>query len=283
MIRIMKTILLYGMILLMPVAPASVLAAEPLFAPLEELLIKDGLDETFVRTLYQDKNVKLEPRILARNLTRSEKKLDYSQFLSEAVVTQGRQYSEDYRQALERAHEHFGVPSSVVVAILSIETRLGGYTGNSSTVNILSTMAVGEQPEVQEQIFSSFQEPLSKEEFQEKILPCLHRRARRGYQDLKALLEYASKNGLDPLSVKGSLEGAIGIPQFLPSNITAYGRDGDGDGIIDLFNHEDAIASVASFLYANHWNLKEDREVILRYNRSTYYADTVLALAKKLQ
>ena len=88
---------------------------------------------------------------------------------------------------------------------------------------------------------------------------------------------------LDPLAIKGSVAGAIGIPQFMPTNISQYGYDGEGDGVIDLFNHADAIASVASFLNAHHWNVKDDRAVILRYNRSGPYADTVLALSKKLE
>ncbi|HUU41184.1 MAG TPA: lytic transglycosylase domain-containing protein, partial [Desulfatiglandales bacterium] len=91
---------------------------------------------------------------------------------------------------------------------------------------------------------------------------------------------------IDPFSVKGSTEGAIGLPQFLPSNIGIYGFDGNGDDKINLFEHEDAIASIASYLKAHNWrennNPKMKRDIILKYNHSIYYAKTVLELAEKL-
>jgi len=114
----------------------------------------------------------------------------------------------------------------------------------------------------------------------------LTKRATRGYRELKALITYLKKNDIDPFSVQGSSEGAIGIPQFLPSNIASYGRDGDGDGRIDLFNHHDAIFSVAAFLRAHRWGNAEGhkakKNVLLSYNHSTYYADTVYTLAQRL-
>ncbi len=125
--------------------------------------------------------------------------------------------------------------------------------------------------------------PTSKSKF--SLL--LNSESERGYRELKFLLTYLGKNRLDPLSIKGSVEGAIGIPQFLPSNIDHYGQDGDGDGIVDLFNHADAIASIACFLNAHKWKkarkVEEKKKVLLRYNRSFYYVDTVWALAEKLK
>ena len=91
---------------------------------------------------------------------------------------------------------------------------------------------------------------------------------------------------LDPFTVKGSIEGAIGLPQFLPSNIKRYGFDGNGDGRIDLFQHEDAIPSIASYLKAYNWregdNYRKKKEIIRKYNPSDYYATTVLQLAERL-
>jgi len=264
-------------------SPAYVYASEPLFEPLQERLIKDGLNETFVRAVYQSSVVQLEARLMAGNLKRKESTLDYGQFLKTAVVSKGKQYTEQHRDSLEKAYRQFGVPPSVVVAILCVETRLGTWTGKYPAVNVLSTTAMGKDPQVQEKIYASFKEPPSKSEFDQDMVPRLVRRAEWGYRELKAFLEYTSAMKLDPLAIKGSVAGAIGIPQFMPSNISHYGYDGEGDGVIDLYNHADAIASVAYYLHAHHWNLKDPREVILRYNRSSYYADTVLALAKKLE
>ena len=107
------------------------------------------------------------------------------------------------------------------------------------------------------------------------------------FLELKSFLEYVHTSGKDPFTLKGSTEGAIGICQFLPSNISHYGHDANGDGVIDLFRHDDAIASTASFLRAHHWqkarNEQDKKKVLLSYNRSVYYVDTIYSLALRLR
>ena len=46
------------------------------------------------------------------------------------------------------------------------------------------------------------------------------------------------------MSFVGSIYGAIGISQFMPTNALKFGQDGDGDGRVDLFRHEDAVHSL---------------------------------------
>ena len=134
-----------------------------------------------------------------------------------------------------------------------VETALGTYPGKYMTINMLSTMAASKEPQVRKQILASLTEEQRNMQSPRVISKRLTKRAARGYRELKALINYVQENDLDPFTVVGSSEGAIGIPQFLPSNIEHYGRDGDGDGRIDLFNHSDAIASVAYFLRSRRW------------------------------
>ena len=79
----------------------------------------------------------------------------------------------------------------------------------------------------------------------------------------------------------------MGISQFMPSNALTLAQDGNQDGKVDLFNHADAIMSVARYLEHHGWKPGIDREkaykVILRYNYSRYYANTVLEIAAKLK
>jgi|WetSurMetagenome_2_1015567.scaffolds.fasta_scaffold21324_2 membrane-bound lytic murein transglycosylase B len=261
-------------------------AVESLFSSLENRLVDDGIDVKFVQSIYQNPAVKLEPHIIAGNLKRSEKALDYSQYLTDASVLKATKYLNENQASLNQAFKEFGVPPSIVVAILTVETWLGSYTGKYPTINVLSTMAVAGNPQVQAKIFSFFGNETCAPDIQKQILFSLEQREKRGYRELKFLLTYLEKNRRDPLSIKGSVEGAIGIPQFLPSNIDHYGQDGDGDGIVNLFNHADAIASIACFLNAHQWKKarkpKEKKEVLLRYNRSVYYVNTVWALAERL-
>jgi membrane-bound lytic murein transglycosylase B len=187
---------------------------------------------------------------------------------------------------LENAYQQFGVSPSIIVAILMVETQLGTYTGKYLTINVLSTMAVASDPQVQKEIFRSLDTENTSMESQREIIKRLKKRALRGYRELKAFLDYLKESGKDPFMLKGSREGAIGIPQFLPSNISRYGQDGNGDGIVDLFDHDDAIFSVAAFLQANHWKQartdSEKKDVLLKYNYSIYYVNTVCSLADKL-
>ena len=107
------------------------------------------------------------------------------------------------------------------------------------------------------------------------------------YRELKAFLKYAESEKIDPVSVRGSMAGAVGIAQFMPTNILHLGIDGDKDGSIDLFTHADAIASIANYLKHHGWRKDQDRKaaygVLLRYNYSKYYANTILAVADKLR
>jgi membrane-bound lytic murein transglycosylase B len=59
------------------------------------------------------------------------------------------------------------------------------------------------------------------------------------------------------------------------------------DGRIDLFEHADAIASIANFLKKSGWYRGIDDEkakkVIRQYNPSSYYIDTILQVAQMLK
>ena len=103
----------------------------------------------------------------------------------------------------------------------------------------------------------------------------------------KALLSYCYANGIDPLEVKGSVYGAIGLCQFMPSNISLYAVDGNGDGIIDLFTVDDAVDSLSNYLRRNGWksglSLERQTRVLRSYNAMDIYAHTILALAKTIR
>ncbi|MEJ2232525.1 MAG: lytic murein transglycosylase [Syntrophobacterales bacterium] len=275
-----------AILILILLTPLTIGASESHFVTLQERLIADGLEASLVRSVYQNPLVKLELEVVAGNLVRSEATLNYDQFLSAYSMRKAGRYLDRHQSTLKEVEQRFGVPQEVVVAVLMVETALGTYPGKYQTINVLSTMAVSEEPAVREKIFAGLTEEQKNMQSRAVMSKRLTKRAFRSYRELKALLNYVHSNDIDPFTIVGSSEGAIGIPQFLPSNIKQYGRDGDGDGRIDLFNHPDAIASVANFLRAHRWgraqNDEEKKKVILYYNRSNYYADTVFTLAQRL-
>jgi len=106
------------------------------------------------------------------------------------------------------------------------------------------------------------------------------------YRELQAYLKYVSEQNIDPLSVKGSFAGALGFAQFVPSSVLMYGVDGNKDGRVNLYEHHDAINSVANYLKRHGWKPelgpKKATKVLLKYNNSTPYAETILKVARRL-
>jgi membrane-bound lytic murein transglycosylase B len=73
----------------------------------------------------------------------------------------------------------------------------------------------------------------------------------------------------------------------MPSQAFIFGVDADGDGRVDLFTAVDALHSIANYLKKNGWKCRMNRaqrqKVILSYNHSLIYANTVLAVAEKIR
>mgnify|MGYP001065410576 CR=1 FL=1 len=258
----------------------------PVFKNLLTRLHMDGIEEKYLHTLFTHPELELMYEVVALSLTRKEANLNYAQFLTQDSVNKAASYLKTHDTTLKKIENHFGVSAPVVVAILSVETAFGKYTGYFNTVNILVTQALSLEAEIYQQIVNQI--PLQEKSTltPNQIKTKLKKKSARAYTELKALLIYAKDQNIDPFSVKGSTEGAIGLPQFLPSNIQKYGSDGNGDNKINLFQHEDAIASIASYLKAHKWrednNYTKKKKIILKYNNSIYYANTVLEVAEKL-
>jgi membrane-bound lytic murein transglycosylase B len=146
-------------------------------------------------------------------------------FINEQRVVGGVRFWQENAVTLARARAQYGVPEEVIVAIIGVETVYGRNTGGFSVLEALATLA-----------------------FQ------YSRRAEFFRSELEQFLLLTRENRQDPLSVKGSFAGAIGIPQFMPGSQRRYAVDFDGDERIDLANStEDAIGSVARFLEQHGW------------------------------
>jgi murein DD-endopeptidase MepM/ murein hydrolase activator NlpD len=76
-----------------------------------------------------------------------------------------------------------------------------------------------------------------------------------------------------------SSAGAVGWMQFMPSTWERWGMDGDGDGIADPWNPQDAVFAAARYLAASGGQQDISRAV-LAYNHAQWYVDEVLQLAQ---
>ena len=187
----------------------------------------------------------------------------------------------EHAKLFQQVEERYFVPKEVLVALLLVESRLGTFVGKENSLWTLACMAASQQPE-------QIMEHMEKLPFTEEHLGWLRRallvRSSWAYAELKALIEYCRRYEHNPLEIMGSAYGAIRLGQFMPSNIIHYAVDGDNDGRIDLFSLPDALHSSANFLKAHGWKKGTGREaglkVLLRYNNSTSYANTILSLAE---
>jgi membrane-bound lytic murein transglycosylase B len=155
-----------------------------------------------------------------------------SRFVESGRIQAGTRFWLANQATLQRAEEQTGVPASIIVGIIGVESQYGQNTGNFRVIDALCTLTFD--------------------------FPAEHPRAaaRTAFfrSELLAYLALTARTHTDPLALRGSYAGALGWPQFMPSSWTQYAVDFDGDGRVDLFNSQaDVIGSVANYFKAFGW------------------------------
>ncbi len=272
-------LVLAGLVLLGAASPPEY------FAPLAQRLVDDGFDGGEVAAVFARPETEVAIDGVSLFFRHSEARLDYNQFLRPRRIAKARQYLETHTADLAAAHARYGVAPEVITAILLVETNLGGISGRQKVFNVLATMAALEDRASREAFWATMptEKRISRNQFNAKA----DRKSEWAYRELKALLKYVRRENLDPLHLQGSYAGAMGYCQFMPSNALKLGVDGNGDGRVDLYAHADAIASVGNYLKYHGWRPELSRKkryrVILKYNYSKPYANTVLEIADQLK
>jgi membrane-bound lytic murein transglycosylase B len=255
------------------------------FAMLQRRLIGDGFDPSLIQAIYARPEVTLDEKGLTAYFLHREATLDYDQFLTQSSVDQAIVYLKEHGAALQHAQELYGVEAEVVTAILLVESRLGTFVSKRLVLNTLSSLAALDETAKRDTLWRTYikeRSPTSKDHFE----AWASRKSAWAYRELQAYIQYVQAQKVDPVSVYGSYAGALGFAQFIPSSILKFGRDGDKDGQINLYDHVDAIESVANYLKQHGWrpglNRDEAFRVLLSYNHSSYYVDTILKVAERL-
>ena len=146
-------------------------------------------------------------------------------FITDTRIARGVDFWRQHEAALARAEQEYGVPAQIIVSIIGVETFFGRNTGNYRVIDALSTLGFDYPPRA----------PFFRKELREFLL-------------------LAREQQVDPLTLKGSYAGAMGLPQFMPSSFRAYAVDFDGDGHINIWTDpDDAIGSVASYFKRHGW------------------------------
>ena len=282
----LKKILFSLLIILLCICPQASAQTEPAyFESLQKRLVEDGFDPETITALYRLETVDFDHDGVSRYFVHQEGKLNYDQFTEAEPIQNARDYMGTHAEVFDRVSANTGVDREVITAILLVETRLGKYFGSGSILNTLSTMASLKEPWVLESFWEKVPSSrrLEREAFEKKAAS----KSEWAYNELKALLNYTARENMAAHEIVGSYAGAMGIAQFMPSNALSLAVDGNQDGRIDLFDHSDAIASVANYLKRYGWKQGLDgdaaQKVVMHYNHITYYANTVLKIVELLK
>jgi membrane-bound lytic murein transglycosylase B len=147
-------------------------------------------------------------------------------FVTQRRIDDGAAFLEANRALLERTGKQYGLPPQMITAIIGVESNYGRTLMRYRVLDALVTLAFYYPP----------RQTYFRSELAQLLL--LH----------SAAFPYA------PEELMGSYAGAMGWPQFMPSSVAKYARDGDGDGKIDLWNSlPDICASIANYFEAFGW------------------------------
>ncbi len=182
---------------------------------------------------------------------------------------------------IEKKH---GVPAQDIVAILLVETGLGGDLGDNTALRVLASMAAVDSPE-KLALGGNSRQPARLN--RTRLQVTLTEKSNWAYNELKSLILYSDKLDIDAATLPASMYGAVGVCQFMPSKIDEFGCDGNNDGVIDLFTLPDAFYSVARYLEAAGRRTATTRQarqaVFYAYNHDNGYASGVLEASERIE
>ena len=166
-----------------------------------------------------------------------------------ARIGQGRAAYARARGRLQRIEAETGVPEQIMVAIWGHETSYGRVMGGFDLPRALASLA-----------YEGRRRALFTEEF---------------IASLKMI-----DRGVPREKLVGSWAGAFGGPQFLPSVYLRLARDGDGDGLADIWtNDTDTLASIANYFVNAGWRPGQPWGVAVNvppdFDRSTMKTSTI--------
>ena len=194
---------------------------------LEELAAEEQVSPAQARELLA--SAELRPDLIELMSRAPEATVEWAAyrriFMDSRRISAGKAFWRLHGEVLAGVARETGVPASVVLGILGVETRYGRITGRHRVLDVLATLA--------------FHHPRRGDFFR---------------RELKDFMVLGSEGALDAAEVLGSYAGAMGRAQFIPSSYRRYAVDGDGDGRRDLFGSwRDVLSSVAAYLSAHGW------------------------------
>jgi len=171
--------------------------------------------------------IRLHRRAVEQDRSQAEFTNTYERYLrrvSPRRIERGRDLIAQKGDMIREVAAVYDVQPRFVVAIIGLESDYGTYPINEPLFDVVATLAYDA------------------------------RRSAQFRRELLAALEIVDKGYATFDDMKSSWAGALGVPQFSPTNVLRLAVDHDKDGRIDLKTvNADVIASVANYLRDTGW------------------------------
>lgn len=243
---------------------------------------REGIPPALVADVFR--NVTVDEYVIKLDRKQPEDKLSFSKYKENTVnprrIARGRALLQEHRELLTTISQTYGVEPRFIVALWGMETDYGRHTGNFSVIQSLATLAYDGR---REELFTN---------------------------ELIAAFKILQTGQWNQFDLVGSWAGAMGNCQFMPSSYLKYAVDWDKSGKADIWNSlPDTFASIANYLKQSGWQeglgwgepsnaadaiypgtpmeggykITANYDVIMKWNRSRYFATSVGLLSDQLQ
>jgi len=229
----MKKIVLLSLIFLLPIYSYAV-DQKIYFTQKKEVKLfitkmvkKYNFDKSYLEFLFS--HARLQPKALeayTQPIRAYKTDADWVKYTTKILtkdrVEAGKEFLKKYKTTLNRAEKIYKVPKEYIVGMIAIETYFGQFLGKLLVLDSLTTLAF-----------------------------IKNRKQKFFRYELEQFIILIHKENLTPFSLRGSIAGAMGCSQQLPSVHLKYGVDFNKDGVKDLFDMEDCIGTLGNFLHQN--------------------------------
>lgn len=167
-------------------------------------------------------------------------------YVRPSLIQGGMKFWNQNQKILLAASKQYGVPTQIIMAIIGVETAYGQNIGTYRALDALYTL--------------SFDYPRRAEFFQ---------------NELAAYLVLTTEAGFDPLGLKSSYAGALGMPQFMPSSYQKYAVS-KSKNYPNLFtNVSDVADSVANYLEQMGWRAGQPVTIKAKLSKNVVLTDAL--------
>lgn len=214
-------------------------------------LPKDYIAEALKQAVFQQSSYAMQAAIASAPAhSKGKTWIQYrQQFINSAKINLGEDFMCEHQEALAKAEAKYGVPKSIILGIIGVETSYGSFTGHYRVIDSLATLA--------------FNSPRRVEFWQDELAQYI-------------LMCYQYK--LEVGKLIGSIDGGFGIGQFMPSAYLEFAVTAEADTAEsgtakagskrapNLMQADDAIMSIANYLKQHGW--QSGQPVVITVKRS---------------